>query len=336
MMKRLLFVTGVLLAAATGCDREPCAACREDAFAHHVTLDLSGSALMTKALDVPSLSESNVVRCFLYVFSRTGDLVDSYASTDGRFDFYLTDEVYDFVAVANKGDLPRTGVTKADLFAVRTTLAENAVGCFVMAGSLDSHVIEADEKITVEVSRLVGKVTYTIRTAFSGPLAELPFVVEDIYLTNVTGAHDLALLDSVPEAGACWYNRMDLDDPPQEDCPVGLLSGHIGLRMAATDSLCSGHSFYPYPNAAPDSHDRERWGSRCTRFVVKATLGGVTTWYPVTLEKVVRNRHYHVDLTISNYGVAHPEDDPSAAFSGMTAAVTVAPWSDGGTLLGLY
>ena len=68
---------------------------------------------------------------------------------------------------------------------------------------------------------------------------------------------------------------------------------------------------------------------------MKAKLGGRTTWYPVTLEPVQRNRHYHVDLTISNYGVEHPED-PVTAYSGVAASVFVEDWTDGGTLQGLY
>ena len=334
-LKRLLFVTGALLVGAAGCDGEPCAACTEELAARHVSLELCGSALQTRALDVPSLAESNVVRCLLYVFSRTGTLVDTYDSTDGRFDFYLTDEVYDFVVVANKTGLPRVAITKNDLLETLTTLSENAVGNFVMVGALSDHLIEADEKITVEVARLVGKVTYTIRTAFTGALAGKPFLIEEIGLTNVVGQNTLALSDSVPDASAPWYNRMLFDNPPAEDAPADLLNARLDITMKASDSLVSGHSFYPYPNASSDNHDREHWSSRCTRFVVKAQLDGRTNWYPVTLERVRRNRHYHVDLTISGYGVEHPED-PLTDYSGIAATVSVEDWIDGGNLQGIY
>ena len=334
-MKRLLFVIGVLLATAAGCDREPCAACTDAFTPRHVSLELDGSAAGTKTPDVPSLDESNVVRSFLYVFSRTGALVDRYSSADGRFDFYLTDEVYDFVVIVNKADLPRTEISETDLLAAPARLSDNAVGNFVMAGRLASHLIEADEKITVEVERLVAKVSYTIRTAFTGALAEKDFRVEDIYLTNVVGENDLAASLRQPSAAAVWYNRMDLDDPPQTDAPVELLQARVGRWMAASDSLVSGPVFYPYPNESVDSHDRTQWGSRCTRFVVRATLGGRVTYYPVTLERVQRNRHYQVDLTIANYGVEHPED-PVSAYSGVAASVSVADWTDGGALQGLY
>ncbi|MBR4352577.1 MAG: FimB/Mfa2 family fimbrial subunit [Bacteroidales bacterium] len=334
-MKRYLFVIGALLVAAAGCDKEPCAVCGEELTQHHVCLELTGSALQTKALDVPSLSESNVVRCRLYVFSRGGELVGDYDSLDGRFDFFLTDETYDFVAVVNKGGLPGGTVTRETLLATVTRLSENAVGCFVMAGWLDSHLIESDEKITVEVHRLVGKVSYKVRTAFPGALAEEPFVIEDIYLTNVAGSCSLAPSSPVPEADALWYNRMDLETGEGTDAVSDLLAGHIGLPLKAVDSIATGHSFYPFPNASPDNHDRERWTGRCTRFVVRATLAGRTTYYPVTLPEVRSNHHYHIDLTISNYGVEHPED-PLGDYTGVTPVLTVDSWDEGGSLQGEF
>jgi len=334
-MKRILFVTGAwLLAAVSGCDREPCAACTE-AVPHHVQLDLSGSALQAKAFDVPSLAESNVECCRLYVFSRSGELVDSYSSPDGRFDFFLTDETYDFVAVANKEDLPETPAGKAGLLSTQTTLSENSVGHFLMAGWLDRHRIESDEKLTVEVQRLVGKVSYKIRTAFSGTLAREPFVVEDIYLTNVAGSCALSPDDTERLASELWYNRMELEAGEGPESSSDLLSGHLDQPMAAVDSIETGHSFYPYPNGSSDSHDKERWTSRCTRFVVRARLAGRRTYYPVTLPAVRNNHHYHVDLTISNFGVEHPEDLLDD-YAGVLPVVTVEAWDEGASLQGVF
>ena len=332
-MNRLTCLWGALLVLTAGCDREPCSLCTETETEtpRHLRLDLSGSVPETKVYNVSPQTEGHVADCRLYVFSRTGELVDSYRSADGLFDFYLTDEIYDFVAVANKEDLPDSRVTKAELFDRPTTLAENAVGRFVMVGRLDNHIIDADEKITLEMQRLVGKVSYVVRTAFSGALADASFVVEDIYLTNVAGENKLSLADSLPATGTVWYNRLDLEPGGPSD----MLYGHVGYRLGASDSLVSGHCYYPYPNASADSHDKEQWGSRSTRFVVKATLDGRTTYYPVTLSAVRANRHYHVDLTVSNYGVEHPEDRPQD-YAGFRISVSVAAWEEGGSLEGNY
>ena len=334
-MKRFLFVLGALLAAAAGCDKEPCASCTEDASLRHVSLSLAGCRPVTRSSGVTVEEESRVEQGVLYVFTRTGLLVGSYPSSDGRFDFYLTDETYDFVAVVNKDVLPAAPPTREALLATVTTLSENAVGHFVMAGRLDSHIIDADEKITVEVSRLVAKITCRVRTAFTGSLAGKEFVVEDLYLTNVAGENDLALSLAAPESSATWYNRMDLSEDASGRHPSTFLHEHLDRAMAACDSLGDGLCFYAYPNASADSHDRKQWGSRCTRFVVRSTLDGRRCYYPVTLPQVLPNRHYHIDLTISNYGLEHPED-PESAYAPVAAVISVEDWSDGGDSQGLF
>jgi hypothetical protein len=317
-MKHIMYVLlPALLFLAAGCNPgDPCLACREEPQLRRLELALSTA---TKGSAEPLPSDSQVTRCQLYVFSRDGNLVNCYQSSDGRFDFYLTDETYDFVAVANKEDLPVMGVTRQSLGRTETTLAENAEGGLVMVGRLDNHIIESDEKITVEMKRLVAKVSYVLHTDFSGPLAAEPFQVEDIYLTNVVGAGTLAPADSLPASDALWYNRMNREDRGDE--PAALLEG--------------GPCFYTLPNASPDSHDKEKWGSRCTRFVVKATLAGRTTYYPVTLERVRANHHYHIDLTIAGFGVDHPEDRPED-YKDFQGQVSVAPWKAGGDFRGDY
>lgn len=331
-MNRILIIWSALLLLAAGCDREPCVTCSElEIPRRHVQLELAGRTADTKVAALSPLEESQVVRCQLYVFNQTGYLVNCYSSTDGRFDFFLTDETYDFVAVANKGGLPTAAVTREALLGTATTLTENAPGNFVMVGCLDRHIIESDEKITIEMQRLVAKVSCVVRTAFSGELAALPFTVEAAYLTNVAGENRLSLADSLLADGARWYNRMDAQ--PETDDTAQLLYAGLGQSLRAADSLVCPHGFYAYPNASPDSHDKNQWGSRCTRFVLKATLGERSTYYPVTLPRVENNHHYHIDLTISNYGLEHPEDRPED-YAGFQLLVSVSDWADGDALLG--
>lgn len=319
-MKRTLTLFLTVLCLACGCDRgDSCVSCTEPPVPRRLQLTLLRSVPETKGSDALQTLESQVSQCLLYVFSRSGHLVNCYQSSDGRFDFFLTDETYDFVAVANKASLPLSGIGKADLFRTETTLADNGAGGFVMVGRLDSHLIEADEKITVEMERLVAKVSYEIHTAFSGPLADASFQVDAVYLTNVVGGSNLALTDSLPAAQALWYNRMDRED--RADAPLALLEG--------------GPVFYAYPNASPDNHDKTQWGSRCTRFVVKATLASRTTYYPVTIPRVRANHHYHIDLTIANFGVDHPEDLPQD-YNGFQARLHVVPWTSGASLQGNF
>lgn len=329
-MKRFLFVIGALLAAAAGCDREPCATCTENLPAHRIELELGGSAMGTKVSGATDLSESDVGFCTLYLFDRSGSLVDCFLSDDGRFDFLVTDRTYDFVAIANKRDLPMSGITKTELLSSRTELSENGDGCFVMAGCLDDHIIRSDEKITIEVSRIVAKVTLSVTTRFPEGSGYGPLRIEDIYLTNVPGENNLAASDTLPAADAVWYNRMDLETPAPAGMQPGLLSGHIGKELAAMDSMDAGLSFYPYPNSSEDDRDTSEWSCRRTRLVVRATLAGRTTYYPVTFARIRPNTHYHVDMEISGFGVDHPENNPDDHGT-LDLKVSADPWYEGFT-----
>ena len=333
-MKRLLMIILPLWQLAVSCAPEPCSKCAEEFGLNHVSLSLQGSCIETRALDVPSLSESNVMRCDLFVFDSGGALVERVLSTDGRFDFYLTDGVYDFVAVANKGDLPAKDVSRDDLMSTIVTLGENAPGSFVMAGSLDSHEILSDEKTTIEVERLVAKVSCTVRTAFKGYLADESLRIDAVYLTNVKALARIGEphSDGVPDS--LWYNRMAYE-PSVADYPRGLLYENCGAAMPPRDSIVTGYSFYPFPNSAADDHDVSRWSPRCTRLVVEATLLGRKTYYPVTIGKVESNRHYMVDLTVSNFGTDHPEGFPDK-YGDIAFSVKVEDWTDGGNLEGIY
>ena len=301
---------------------------QEGAELRHVQIDLWSGDVLTRAREVTDQQESAVTECALYVFSRDGRMVGCHTSRSGLFDFYLTDETYDFVAVANKAELP-SSLTRDELYALPTRLDENAPGRFVMVGALPNHVVQSDEKLTVGVKRVVSKVSYKIRTKFTGTLATKPFIVEEIYLTNVAGENVLGL--SGPAAGSDrWHNRLDRTASAGSTLDE-LLYGRLGAAMAPVDSIWSGHTFYIYPNASTDSHDKSAWSARCTRFVVKATLDGKTTYYPVTIPVAISNKHYHIDLTISNYGVDHPEDLPQES-AYLDAVVSVTAWEDGGTI----
>ena len=331
-MKRFYLLIAAAAVLSAACGRESCSLCPDSVEMRHVQLRLSASGAQTRASGVTDEQEAAVTECMLYVFSRDGRLVNSYASGSGLFDFYLTDETYDFFAVANKRELPAS-LTRDELLALTTTLAENAPGRFVMTGSLPNHVVQADEKITVGVRRIVSKVSYKIRTAFTGTLATKTFTVDEIYLTNVAGENNLGL-NGAPDGAGNWLNKMNRMSAAGAAADE-LLYGNLGVTMMPVDSIWSGHTFYPYPNASADSHDKEAWSARCTRFVVKATLDGRTTYYPVTIPVAASNKHYHIDLTISNFGVDHPEDVPQRS-EYVEVYISISDWEDGGTIHGDY
>ena len=309
-MKRFLILIVLFLFAAAGCEKETCSQCGETVTLHRVSVAVSCPVVRTKGDDSLFLAESRIERCILYVFDPSGEFAGRYDSADGRFDVYLPEETFDLVAIANKNDLPQAPSSRNALLDNKTTLAENVPGRFVMVGMMEGFRVSGDVSVDLAVSRVVAKVSYTVRTDFSGTLTDGPFEVQDIFLANVAGEADLRLSGTAPAAAGIWYDRLEPDEP-------------------------YGPVFYACPNDAPDLHDRGGRPPRSTRFVVRAALGDRIFYYPVTLDTIRPNTHYHVDLNIAGYGLEHPEDDPKS-YGAVEAVVSVAQWGDGGDVEGLF
>lgn len=352
-MKKMLFhvwtlvVVAALLPLAFSCESiKPvrCDDCGEDIVGkRHVTVNLGGEArILTKVYGVTDTLERIVRNSRLYVFAQEGYQINNYDASSGMVDFYLTDGVYDFVAVCNLTDLPGTDATRDDLYALMVPIEKNTLeaetGGFVMAGTLADHIIKADEKITVLVERLVSKVSFCVRTEFEDHMAQYPFLVDAVYMTNVAGTTNLGPEHVKLSVDAPWYNKLNFNpaDTTAGKYPVEMLYGGFHKELANGDSITSGHVFYVYPNASEDRRDTTAWSPRCTRFVVKARINNNVTYYAVTLNKDGRgtaaNKHYHVDMIIKSWGTDHPEDNPDDLGS-MIPTIRIEDWKDGGGLL---
>ncbi len=331
--------TIVLAAAAlslVSCDiyQEKCGDCSGS----RVSVSLGGivSAVTTRAEGVGYEDESAVNSVQVYAFSSPdGKFVDRAAGTGTEecLEFYLLNSTYDFLAFVNCPELPSAPETRSDLESIVTELADNSTGGFQMCGSLERQTIQADSRLTVEVRRIVAKVTYVCCVNMkSASLAALPFRVRGIYMTNVCGENNYAL-SAAPDIGGIWYNRRNIED--SGSVAELISSGNMDEIVAQGDSIQTGHSFYLYPNPWPDPDDRGGWSLRRTRFVLKADIGGVTTYYPVTIPQVERNKHYEIDLTITGWGVDDPEDIPGTS-SLAEVEIRVAEWEDGGRIEARY
>jgi len=333
------------LVLAFGCDSiKPvrCEDCAEEM--RHVTVSLGGEArVLTKVRGVTDTMECVVRNSRLYVFTAEGYQINNWDASSGYVDFYLTDGVYDFVAVCNMTDLPGTEATREDLYNVMAPIELNTLtpetGGFVMIGTLADHVIKDDEKITVLVERLVSKVSFKVRTGFDDHMQHYPFIVEAVYMTNVPGTTNLGPEHKKLDAKDVWYNRMNYEPRDSTDSrkyPEEMLYGQFRKELAPGDSVESGHVYYVYPNRSEDTRDTLNWAPRCTRFVVKARLNGTITYYAATINNngrgVEPNKHYHIDMTIKSWGTDHPEEDPDDLGS-MVPMITVADWKDGGGVL---
>lgn len=305
------------------------AACRPESFPcvkegtpYRVTVALDGVFARTKVSGVSAAQEDAVTGSRLYVcLSTTGEMVASYPSDSGEWSFWLPDETYDFCAVVNAPELASWYDTRDELFRAVTRLDTQAPGSFVMSGLLAGHLVHEDEKITVEVRRLVAKVTFALHTDFDAVVAFERFFVRSAYMTNVVAEADLS---GRPLTEGAWYNRMGYAG----DSLDGMLYAEIGREMARRDSLDAGETFYAGPNACAENRDKQRWSPRRTRLVVEAQMDSVVTYYPVTIPEVRPNTHYHVDIIIKYLGTEHPEDEPrDHCFA--EVAIRVEPWLAG-------
>lgn len=342
MYKKLGFfvMTCLALLLAGGCEGigSNCRECSAEGM-RKITVRLGGEASIgTRVVDVTDYDETMVNSCRLFVFSQEGVQIDQWSAADGNFEFYLTDGIYEFIAVVNyDGELPDKKATREDLLAFRVPIEKSSLGNFVMVGRLREHVIEADEKITIEVRRLVSKVSFMIESAFEDYMASYDFTIDGIYMTNIVGDVNLGVTDSVLVDTRKWYDQMNYDASVAQECPwpEEMYYGSFRKKLEPGEQAVSGHVFYIYPNASGDNHDKEVFSPRCTRFVVAAKLNGRRTYYPVTLYDkethvgVLQNKHYHVVVTVKNWGYDHPEDDPSE-YGAMEVSFKVMDWGDGG------
>lgn len=333
-IRESIIVLAAVVLPLVSCDiyQEKCGECSGSRVS--VSLGGSVSAATTRAEGVRSEDESAVNSVQVYAFSSSdGKFVDRAAGTAGSIEFYLLNSTYDFLAFVNCPELPSAPETRSDLESIVSELAENSAGSFQMCGSLERQTIQADSRLTVDVRRIVAKVTYVCRVEMkSASLAALPFRVRGIYMTNVCGENNYAL-NAAPDISGIWYNRRNLED--SGSVAELISSGEMDVIVPQGDSIQTGHSFYLYPNPWPDPDDRGGWSLRRTRFVLKADIGGVTTYYPVTVPEVERNRHYEIDLTITGWGVDDPEDIPGIS-SPAEVEIRVAEWEDGGRIEARY
>jgi hypothetical protein len=97
-------------------------------------------------------------------------------------------------------------------------------------------------------------------------------------------------------------------------------------------NITTPYLFYSFPNSntAGSTGWVNPFTARASRLVVTATIDGVKYYYPVTLsKKLERNKAYTVEITITGLGSTDP--DKPIEKGGLTAAITVLDWVDGGS-----
>jgi hypothetical protein len=271
--------------------------------------------------------ETRINSVQLYIFNNEGTLIQRITGIRDEYEVILPDGCCTFYCFVNAPELPVAPSSAEELLKCESYLWNNSRGSFQMTGSATAD-IDSDMELGIIVHRIVAKVKCIVRTEFGNShLAEMPFTLHRIYLTNVTGKNNYSLTAMQGDEGL-WYNKMEYQ---QSSCDNLICGSLIDRRMNNKDSLAIDDSLYPYPNSNTDCFDLTTWSARKTRLVIEATLGEELWYYPVTMEETIANTHYLYDITITREGVSHPEE-PVKEPGTLITKVKINEWNEGGEI----
>lgn len=325
-----VFGCGLLVSSFTGCavENPENGSVAEENERFPVCVTLPGLAdnmesgrkpLMSKATDISG--EDNVKSVQIFVFRKDG-VLDAYVkSSTSSASLDCTIGEKDFFAIVNAPDITNVGNVK-ELESMRSQLSSNSVGRFVMTGRTSAVVTTEQNNVSVDVSRLVARITVKkITNAITAPqYSSAPLVLKQIYLLNVAG--------DIPYSGTgepvIWYNKAKNTG----DLPELLESAALGESIASNASYTSDHHFYCYPNHTSKDSSSDIWSPRFTRLVLKMGFKDKEYYYPVTLDGIDANTIYNIEeVKITRIGSVNPDIPVSVGTVSLT--VNVVPWQNG-------
>ena len=277
------------------------------------------SASLSKVTTTDGEAAVNNVQVFVF---RNDGVLDAYGKSEtASVEVDCTVGEKNIVAVVNAPDL--LNVTSLDGFnAAKSQLSDNSTGNFVMTGAKSATITSADNELTINVKRLVARVSISkITNALSAEqYAGTPIVINKIYLSNVAGDR-LYSSASVP---SLWLNMSG----SFSDCPGLLSDSGISASIADGSSYTTPHYYYCYPNPTAEDSTAEIWSPRFTRLVVEASILGKTYYYPVSIGNIEQNHTYDIEeLIITRLGSDDPDVPVSAGTISLT--ITVSDWEEG-------
>ena len=288
-----------------------------------------------------ALHEEAVSHWAFFIFERSTGLLaySGVVGSEGAVTKTLRTGAYELFVMAN---YPLTGSyapsvsairTTADFLRLKTSLANNAPGSFVMAGAAGFMVPGGGEVMDVQVrlQRLAVKVHLgsVLRRFDNASLGARAMTLRHAYLTNVCPesryAEDYSASE-LPSLQSGWYNAMGWHHPSAMgassaiDALVGERDLDIPLRQNINEQV--DRSLYCYPNPwdpEADSHEALWDAGRCTRLVLETELGGLTYYYQATLPALsnpvplTRNRAFSMSCTLTRLGSRDPEEEVPGA-----------------------
>lgn len=339
-MKRIvnIFIIAIALLAPASCWKEGPAAVSSVKEPVECLFTLAGDVdfHLTKAVGLESDAKGTIaeksVRTFqVFVFDSTGTCVTSrYVTNSGNL--HLTVDAgggYSFYAVANLEDITSQVSTVAELLDRTTDVLGTDEGSsrFPMQGSLkDQNVSPLSRSFSIEVERRAAKVV--LRNITNSLPAEYgDIIVEGIYLSNVVTVSGM-FSDDLPQE-PLWTNRMGVyDSLSSQDWLADKLSVAVAVGRGGVYDIA--HTFYAAANAVETDTREDEWCPRFTRLVVRASIQGVTRYYPVTFgeELPLLKANEYIDVTNLNIKSLGPLDpELPITTEEVTVAVTVKEWN---------
>ena len=269
-----------------------CTVIKEDPFVsgfQTVRLTVNVYGLFTKTL-VQTEEESRVNTVDFFVFDvSAGELLCRERSTGGTLTMDLPKAVCEIWALVNAPASVSELETRSAVSSYHPGLAQQARGSFFMSGCVTEDLDGTTTDIVINVRRDVSRVDLMTAPTFGECAAGGVF--DAAYLINVPKEY---APDAIITSAADAWNF--------EDAVVSESEQNGLLKITSPGSL------YCLPNFSPESTGPEG-RDYVTKLVIKATIGGQISWFPVGIPNIGANRHYVVDaIHISDTGTDAPND----------------------------
>ncbi len=286
-----------------------------------VNLEISVSGAATKATNVTTEKKVNTLQVFVF---GEGKRLEAYESVSGAesLDISILTGTKIIHALVNAPAVKGV-VDYDDFYGKLSKLSDNTLSNFVMEGRKQVTVKTTDMSETIEVSRMVSKISLVkVENKLDDVYSGVEFKLKRAYLINVAADRKYAAEGQTVPAPASWLNMMKYTDGLPE-----LTCGTYAEVIASKSVSAIKHSFYCYPNPTSGDTSSATWSARRTRLVVEVELDKTLYYYPVTLPVLAQNTEYQVSLVVTRPG----SNGPDIPYNPGDAAVSIkiADWVDG-------
>lgn len=320
-MKKKLYLFAALAALSLlACSRlETPSKAKPEGELVELTVSVPGASLTKASSDA---GEAAVGKLQVFVFRSDGALEATSSANASSVTMSTTTGSKTVAALVNAPSVSVT--TLSGLEAEVSDLSDNGLGAFVMYGSEEKE-ITGDASVNVTVTRLVAKIQIQkITNAITqSEYASKTMTIDEIFVLNAAGDALYTRASYVPTK---WYNFKDPETSGA--CDALLRETLTGKTLANSASLTENHTFYCYANPTATDTTEDNTSARFTRLVVKASVDGKTSYYPMSIADIEANHKYIItELTITRLG----SDDPDTPITteDATFTVTVADWEEG-------